>query len=67
MQSFGPQRLLVEFSYMYHNMQGLIKPKLKEGMQLNVNRQTAKCKLFLDIITTNNASGSLSRTTHFIR
>ena len=35
----------------------------REGMQVVL---TAKCKLllFLDIITTNNSSGSLSRTTH---
>ena len=38
---------LNQATYMYG--QGLIKPKRQEGIQLNVNYQTAKCKMLLKI------------------
>ena len=46
---FRPAKTFSRDQLHVHNMQGLIKPKLKEGMQLNVNRQTAKCTVLLKI------------------
>ena len=37
------------FIYCSTQRQGLIEPKQQEGMQLNVNRQMAKCKVLLKI------------------
>ena len=34
---------------MHEYKQGLIEPKRQEGMQLNINCQTAKCKVLLKI------------------